>query len=545
MHRAFSLSARDTSDMTTALLSETFVPEGAQHPEERERINTDTYDDASTGTLVRHHSNLPASSETDLVEISIGKDKKGNDHDESSSDSTITIIQETKEESLTTSSNPKTSKLIYFEGLRGLAALQVFFIHTLGYFKRLDNLIRLYQHWSSAVPIFFILSGGIITRSILQSNADKKASPSKLLEKLFSSFVRRPFRFILPLYFACFYRIILILHFGLKQEPGRELPESVKVFFRDPVRYLIYKIPATQPFFPVPAWTLHPEMMGSLIIYLVTAVLLPFSENPRIRYTVLGTMFLFCFYSDNWAFYFLIGYIISDMNVSGYTAKFNKWRYSLVVKIMMLIVSCGITYEFSDRATPGDQEVQHPNPIRAQLMGWFGEENKIHFERGWGFPEHSIMVFYCTTVFFLIETTPFLQRMLSISPIAYLGRISFMLYLLHQDTAIALRPTTDQWLILTPDGTDYELKGCIKRFLLEMTVCILVADLSTRLFDEPVQKVVRRMERLILHDRWYLLPISEWPSFLGRKAIEFRNFLGERCVGAQKAFLGTFKRKQS
>ncbi|KAJ3094802.1 hypothetical protein HDU97_007559 [Phlyctochytrium planicorne] len=511
-----------------------------QHPSGDQFHSTRT--DSSVTPINDHPSTPPPqineleTKQPDLfLNISLDTDNKSFSNQDGSSanqtittattSSCITIIEETdsKQELSKSPDCPpaaKPSKLIYFEGLRGIAALQVVFIHTLSYFLYLDRLTR----------------GGIITRSILQSNADKKSSEPKLLKKLLSSFVRRPFRFLLPLYFGSLYKIFLIKYIGLQQDGGHALPESTWFFFKEPLRFLIYGINPTQPFLPVPAWTLYPEMLGSMVIYIVTAVLLPYAENPRIRYTVLGTMFLFFFLSDNWSFYFLIGYTISDISISGYIAKFNRWKHKLLTKILMFAFSCIITFEYSERAHGDDKNVEHPNPIRAKLLEWL-DVIKINTNPGWNFPEHSLLVFYCTTVFFLIESTPLLQRWLSIRPVAYLGRISFMLYLLHQDTALAMTPITDKWL-------EYGLKGWIARFLLDMAVCILVADLATRLFDEPLQKVVRRAEKLILHDKWYILPVRKWPAFMAGKASELRAVIGERLVGARKAMPGPFKRRQ-
>ncbi|KAJ3098212.1 hypothetical protein HDU97_004194 [Phlyctochytrium planicorne] len=443
---------------------------------------------------------------------------------------TITAVTTPASNSADQSKTPsKASKLVYFEGLRGVAALWVVFIHTMHYFTTLDNWLRLYQHWFTPVPIFFILSGGIITRSIMQSNADKKSTHEELLQKLFSSFIRRPFRLLIPLYFGSLYKMMLIKYFGLKIDFEHDLPENWSVFFRDPIRFMIYGdgmepyIPFA--FMPVPAWTLHPEFLGSMVIYMLTAILLPYATNSRVKYTTLFIMFLFFFFSDNLSFYFLIGYFLADLTISGYTAKFNAWRYKHLVKIILLLVAVGITYEFSDLQNETDKTVMHPNPIRAQLLEFF-RVTKIRSNTAWKFPINSLVMFYCATVFFLIETTPFLQKCLSIPPVTYLGRISFMLYLLHQDTAIAMTPLTEKWIFA------YGTAGYWAKFLFDTGVCILIADVATRMFDEPLQKIAKRTERFIMQDKWYILPVRQWPGFLMEKVCEFPVFVGSRVKGA-------------
>jgi peptidoglycan/LPS O-acetylase OafA/YrhL len=81
-------------------------------------------------------------------------------------------------------------KLLYLEGIRGLAALWVFFIH---YFPVVSpGLLDFFMLWQPrgwSVHMFFVLSGRVLTAAILKRNDSKRIA---------SAFIRRPFRLALP-----------------------------------------------------------------------------------------------------------------------------------------------------------------------------------------------------------------------------------------------------------------------------------------------------------------------------------------------------------
>lgn len=93
----------------------------------------------------------------------------------------------------------KCAKLQYLEGIRGLAALWVYLLHSSTYlFGEANNRwLLFYQHATLAVPLFFILSGRVLTLSSL-TRLDIKS--------LASSAIRRPFRLVLP--------VIGVMYFG-------------------------------------------------------------------------------------------------------------------------------------------------------------------------------------------------------------------------------------------------------------------------------------------------------------------------------------------
>ncbi|KAH6590319.1 hypothetical protein BASA50_001877 [Batrachochytrium salamandrivorans] len=100
----------------------------------------------------------------------------------------------------------KSAKLLHYDGLRGLAAIWVFFIHYLsGTSKPLLDVLLGFQNWSASVPLFFILSGRVLSVSILRSGNNKQ---------LASAIIRRPFRLLIPMIILAFIDMF-ILHVSL------------------------------------------------------------------------------------------------------------------------------------------------------------------------------------------------------------------------------------------------------------------------------------------------------------------------------------------
>lgn len=92
---------------------------------------------------------------------------------------------------------PIQRKLDYLEGIRGIAAFLVVLRHFLplletdGAGTKMELAVRLFQpfHLNENVHIFFILSGRVLTASILKN---------KKFSQLTSSILRRPLRLLFP-----------------------------------------------------------------------------------------------------------------------------------------------------------------------------------------------------------------------------------------------------------------------------------------------------------------------------------------------------------
>ncbi|KAJ1330605.1 hypothetical protein BSLG_009057 [Batrachochytrium salamandrivorans] len=96
----------------------------------------------------------------------------------------------------------KPAKLLHYDGLRGLAAIWVFFIHYFpGNVQPLLDVLLGFQSWSASVPLFFILSGRVLTVSILRSGNNKQ---------LASAIIRRPFRLLIPMIILAFIDMFIL-----------------------------------------------------------------------------------------------------------------------------------------------------------------------------------------------------------------------------------------------------------------------------------------------------------------------------------------------
>ncbi|KAH9251753.1 hypothetical protein BASA81_010317 [Batrachochytrium salamandrivorans] len=118
----------------------------------------------------------------------------------------------------------KSAKLLHYDGLRGLAAIWVFFIHYLsGTSKPLLDVLLGFQNWSASVPLFFILSGRVLSVSILRSGNNKQ---------LASAIIRRPFRLLIPMIILAFIDMF-ILHVNTPMSFYQAIVEPLWFMFDD------------------------------------------------------------------------------------------------------------------------------------------------------------------------------------------------------------------------------------------------------------------------------------------------------------------------
>ncbi|KAJ3417416.1 hypothetical protein HDV05_004881 [Chytridiales sp. JEL 0842] len=210
-------------------------------------------------------------------------------------------------------------KLEYLEGLRGIAAMHVVFAHHTFWFGPWRGVLMYGESWSFAVPCFFLLSGAVITIPTIAT---------KDLRKLSSSFIRRFFRLLLPLWgFILVWTTYYAIFPDEEQAPG----QASILDFWNAVTFLLGWSPYTRGI-PGPAWTLPHEIFGSNLIYLMTAIMIPMHKHPKAKYIMLGVMIFFNWLGENWMNYFLAGLMLADMRHEGYLKEFQKWKYAHWVK---------------------------------------------------------------------------------------------------------------------------------------------------------------------------------------------------------------------
>jgi peptidoglycan/LPS O-acetylase OafA/YrhL len=312
-------------------------------------------------------------------------------------------------------------KIKYLDGLRGLAAFVVVLSHFAVVFfpalytanadetrfvSQLDLIIagtplNVLYNGNFAVCIFFILSGYVLTYKFFR---DKNP------EALASGAFRRYFRLLIPVLFSNFLVFVLMkLSLFYNVDVGHitksmwwftdtwtfrpDFPGLLKesffgVFVLDECNYN-----------PV-LWTMTYEFFGSFLVFIVAAVFGRFKYRNLI-YFVLCILLFQTYYMA-----FIAGLILSDLTFNGYLEVFET-RIGKLVLVGLLLGSY-----------PAGMDVS----------------NTIYIFLQFGFISNNPMLFHIlgsVCILLAILNSKKLQRLFSTRPLAFLGRISFPMYLMH------------------------------------------------------------------------------------------------------------------
>lgn len=413
----------------------------------------------------------------------------------------------------------------YLDGLRGLAAVMVFqhhifvwlgsilndHFHGFGeagryYFISLPGIRLVYSGGGAAVSIFFILSGFVLAQNLLRLHqaGEKRQFHSALV----SAVVRRPFRLYLPCWIIglicafvkhvpCFYDAFN--QWGSATEP--DLTTELRRYVFDTLAYF-------QPFrdhdfyagaytYGVVMWTIPIELKGSMLMYAIVAVMHWLDLQPAFLIGLLSTSTAVLFMTGWWTMgCFLAGLSLAiarcfKLDVVNQIGNF-KSRSARFLKAIILITAL---YLLSQPALDGHRE------ISLNTFGWNyltllipHTYNDMHFFRFW------ISLGAILFVWSIFQLT-WLRRFFGATPLRYLGKVSFMLYLIHLPLAhmvgdpyltrtfgFSYAPTPSWWdnRLYIPDLGP---RGLSSRWSVQWTILfgltLALAHLATLVIDEP------------------------------------------------------------
>ncbi len=379
-----------------------------------------------------------------------------------------------------------TEKITYLEGIRGVAALLVFFHHFLlafysAYYSfditavHLHNLeisygqslFSVFTNGNFCVRIFFVLSGYVLSRKYFLSGA---------FSVIVSGAQRRFVRLYIPVAFVIILAFVLMQCGLFMNVPVSSITHSDWWFERfwqmdHPVTNLFRSLTYSTMFFGDDSFdtclrTMSTEFYGSMFVFAFLAL----THSTRNRFTMLVLSFLFCCYTREYllsAFVFGISlnYVERHRDTLG-----KKLRTFLAV---VLFVAALLLGAYPPEVAVGTFYAALPQSVLA-CAEWF----------------HIIGAFFLVLAFVLSAT---LQQMISNRVFTFLGYISFSFYLLHP----LVLGTFSSYIFLVLYGhTDYNTSVLLV-FLLTTAVCLFLSWLMTKYVDEPGVKYAR-----YLYDRW-------------------------------------------
>ncbi|KAJ3382651.1 hypothetical protein HDU92_004654 [Lobulomyces angularis] len=328
----------------------------------------------------------------------------------------------------------QSEQLGYFDGLRGFAALQVLGTHfQLYHYDKQSIFTEILVGNNLAVTIFFILSGRLLSQSIIRSPTSKT---------LGSVFVRRPFRLVIPVFGAIIMSQILY-YLGMfnidaskvksidgqqiwgsergwhkKTSDGRKLNFGKILWYTFSI--FILKV---STFGTVVHWTMPMEFFGSYFTFLVTMATQSFSgKGKAVLYSIL---FFFPFWKGDWNGHFVVGIILAELALGGFYNYVNRQRWAFLFHLSLTVFPLLTLFGHKPFQRAFDSFYS-----KNYMLGYNGIGTTNPDKMG-GCPSlEKILV--AVSIIMLLEVNSVVQYVFSVWPMILLGKASFGLYLLHE-----------------------------------------------------------------------------------------------------------------
>ncbi|MGM1046891.1 MAG: acyltransferase family protein [Bacillota bacterium] len=313
------------------------------------------------------------------------------------------------------------SKIVYLDGLRGLAACIVVISHFFQVFApsvfegrteiehfAFENIaartpLNLVFNGNFSVCLFFVLSGYVLSCKFFQMKDN---------HIIYSSATRRYFRLAAPAFLSVILAYLIVI-FGLgafDNIRGITLSSMPDPFVANTGLLTMLKEGLFNTFFtygsqynPV-LWTMTYELLGSFLIFAFLLIL----GRRSIRFA--GYAILIYFFIDSYYLGFVLGMLLSDLKNSNrdWLAYINRpW-----VNVLMLFTG-----------------------IYAGSYPYINPQGTLYSVLVWESANFSFFVFYHVIGSFLIITALLnssrMQSLFNLKLFAYLGKVSFSLYLVH------------------------------------------------------------------------------------------------------------------
>ena len=420
-----------------------------------------------------------------------------------------------------------SSATSWLDGLRGVAAVQVFFFHFFGrytpwnhtygstpedvYIHQLPIFRAIWGAGSSAVCVFFVISGYAITVKSLTLLRRKQYDD--LYKSLSSSLIRRGFRLYLPLIILAVPMLFLIRTVDMVTE-GYVYETEVKDSWTMQFVHLVnatddhlspFMYPDTNPaanryaYLP-PSWTIPVEYQGSIAAYLLVMVVARI-EFFHTRCIILGGMALYSLHRGAWwTSNFVVGMLLADCQLekqgkgSKPTKKDNRVS-TVVSNVCYIIMFCCSLYlagippnhaalDFNSKPKPGYEFFYHIYPPFYMF--------RMKDETRW--------YWYWSGTFTVVSISQlsWLRSALDTRFCQWLGKLSFSLYLIHAAVIAALTKPL-QSLISSLTASTGIL--CLVDFCIMAPLIFILSGVVEKYVDQPSVRFAKKVEKYLWRER--------------------------------------------
>lgn len=424
----------------------------------------------------------------------------------------------------------KKKNTAYLDGLRGLAALLVYFYHHVSwYFGPTDDIINgwgangnhyffqlpfirlLLTGGNAGVVIFFVLSGYVLSLSPLRQLRDGHVQQT--YRALISSVIRRPIRLYLPV-IGVSGAFVIGLHLPLGLAPQLAWPAPKETLWLE-LKSWMYEVlialqPSTKPdvlahwfIYDPPVYTIPVELVGSCLIF--SAVAISGHVSMRMRAVVYGLMYVALLLMYQWAMACFMAGILLAMNDLKEPVPTARMQLSArAKKTLHHIAFLSGWYLLCQTAGMRDTQVSSDTPgwwLLTQLIPpiYYDDPDKEYWR--WWHVWGAFLVVYG------VLRITWLQRFFASRPLKYLGKISFALYLVHGPIMWTLGDRIYRFFghITMPEMTtmwderfpipEFGIHGFTTRFLVAqafiLPLNIACGHVGTVVFDAPSVRLGR------------------------------------------------------
>lgn len=287
-------------------------------------------------------------------------------------------------------------RIFFFDGIRGWAAFIVLLGHTFNMFPHISIFhqfhFRLVVDARLAVCLFFVLSGASLSYSIIKNYSELKIKKAIL---------KRIPRLAIPILFFTFCTYLIMKFSLMYNHEAASITDSVWLSsfynfeekFSNIFTFSLYKVffYYSEPIYNACLWTMPYELLGSLFVFLF---LLVFKKNI-IWIPILGMMIYYLNRFNPIILCFLGGIFISYLLVY-YDNLFQKNK----VQLLLFIAFCVVGY-------------------------FFMKDKRLDIVS-----QHRLCIYALLFCFIFVFFQAF-RKFFELTVSKFLGKISFVLYLVH------------------------------------------------------------------------------------------------------------------
>lgn len=364
------------------------------------------------------------------------------------------------------------SNIFVLDGVRGVAAIAVVLSHSfimfspwmhsgIAFKNELEAAIfnspfKFFYNGSSAVAIFFVLSGIVLSMSCLKRNV--------AYEYVRDAALKRYIRLGLPVFFSVMVCFLFAASgvFKANADVAKNVPLAAEFLFDPTLKGALWDGAFGAMLFGVTPynyvlWTISVEFFGSLLVYATLAL---FGRDKNLLRIASFTAFVFLtFHPNDFAvFYglFMAGVFISTFEIN-YTSTLKTKSISLLLLALGLYLmgytSASKSYQF--------------------MLSLFVSMESSGIRVSWMLPLGVGAILVITSIFVDCVVLQFLAK----QPFKFFGKMSFSVYLLHPIFLALIGPYI--WAY-----TGQTFYGALISFISVTTVTLLASTVFYKLVDK-------------------------------------------------------------